>query len=79
MTRRYSLQRLQKDVLLGVSGVTLAGTMLFSGSPTANAAVQTQRNNRESISKTVNQIKRAEKASLKMQKKNALREENFLE
>ncbi len=79
MTRRYSLQRLQKDVLLGVSGVTLAGTMLFSGSPTANAAVQTQRNNRESISKTVNQIKRAEKAEMKMQEKNTLRENNFLE
>ena len=79
MTRRYNLQRLQKDVLLGVSGVTLASTMLFSGSPTANASVQTQRNNRDSISKTMNQIKRAEKAEMKMQEKNALRENSFLE
>ncbi|MEA4910901.1 hypothetical protein SDC9_21739 [bioreactor metagenome] len=78
MTRRYSLQRLQKDVLLGVSGVTLASTMLFSSPTMASIDIQT-RNNRDMTNKTATQIKRAEKASLKMQKKNALREENFLE
>lgn len=78
MTRRYSLQRLQKDVLLGVSGVTLAGTMLFSSPVIANTNIQT-RTNRDATSKTETQIKRAEKANLKMQKKNALRGENFLE
>lgn len=76
MTRRYSLERLQKDVLLGVSGVTIAGAMLFSSPTMTNASIQT-RNNRDMVSKTENQIKRAEKANLKMQKKNALREDFF--
>lgn len=31
MTRKYKLQRLQKNILLGVSGMTLASTMLFGG------------------------------------------------
>lgn len=31
MTRKYKLERLQKHILLGFSGVTLASTIFFGG------------------------------------------------
>ncbi len=31
MTRKYKLERLQKNILLGVSGMTIASAMFFGG------------------------------------------------
>lgn len=67
MTRRYQLQRLQKNILLGFSGVTLASTMLLTGAQTP-AGVVNKNVEKEAViqMKTLN---KAERVTTKIIKK----------
>lgn len=73
MKKRYKLERFQKNILLGVSGVTLASTMFFGG-----AQVNTKENtNPDTKIHTISELKtlnKLEKAEIKLQKKNLKKE-----
>lgn len=58
MTRKYKLERLQKNILLGISGVTLASTMMFSNAQSLDlSSIST-----DTTSQTVVSLNKAEKA-----------------
>jgi len=71
MTRKYKLQRLQKNILLGVSGVTLASSMLFGGTPN----VQNKPLNIDTIITSPSEVKtlnKAQKESMRYYTKNSM-------
>lgn len=69
MTRKYKLERLQKNILLGISGVTLASTIVFAGAQTATPI---QNNDRDGI-KTLHNLNKVDKEKINLCKKDALK------
>ncbi len=70
MTRKYKLERLQKHILLGFSGVTLASTMFFGSAQVAtdNQISQDTYTTETKIGLKTNEVKilnKAQKENLK--------------
>ena len=65
MTRRYKLERLQKNILLRVSGAALASTMFFGG---ANISQNNISNNDVMFTEFSNDIKNLNKAQKEITK-----------
>ncbi len=74
MTRKYKLERLQKNILLGVSGAALASTVFFSG---INIPQNNIANNDTIFIESPNDIKNLNKA--KKENTKLLHKKNYLD
>lgn len=72
MTRKYKLQRIHKNIMLGVSGIALASTIALSGAQTTTA-IQGGSVNEQAVSQ-ISEIKKSAKIAKNLCKKNALLE-----
>jgi hypothetical protein len=72
MTRQYKLARLHKNILLGVSGVALASTMMLGGAQTATT---TATSTATSTPAAIKYLNKADKAQYNLCKKNAKSEQ----
>jgi hypothetical protein len=68
MTRKYKLARIQKNILLGVSGVALASTMALAGAQATTTATSTSTS---TPTTTIRNLNKVDKAQYNLCKKNA--------
>lgn len=73
MTRKYKLQRLHKNILLGVSGLALASTIAISGAE-VSTSTPTATSTATSTKLELRELKKTERAAINLCKKNALKE-----
>lgn len=73
MTRKYKLERLQKNILLGMTGIALSSTIMFAGAQSPEA--MNRSNNRNNATNTKMGIKLLNKAE--KEKKNVCKAEHL--